>query len=68
MVHLEVTNKPKALKGKIITHRNITCVAFEYTQEKREIAIYEDFKQWFDKTPGYWIINVETITYWDDNI
>lgn len=65
MVHLEVTNKPKALKG-AIKHRNITCVAFEYMQENRELAIYETFKQWYDKTPGYWFVNVETITYFDD--
>lgn len=68
MVHLEVTNKPKALNGKLITHRDITCIAFEYNQEKRELAIYEDFKQWHYNTPGYWIVNVETIQYFNDDI
>ena len=68
MVHLEVKNKPIAMEGAVITHRDITCVAFEYMQEKRKLAIYESYKQWYDKTPGYWIINVETITYFDDDI
>ena len=68
MVHLEVTNKPIAIEGEVLTHRDITCIAFEYMQEKRELAIYENYKQLYDKTPGYWFVNVETITYWDDDI
>ena len=66
MIHLEVTNKPIAQKGVILTHRDIECLAFEYLEEKRKLAIYETFKQWHDRTPGYWFVEVEKITYWDD--
>ena len=67
MIHLEVTNRPIAQKGIILTHRDIECLAFEYVQEKRKLAIYETFEQWVNKTPGYWFIEVETITYFDDD-
>lgn len=66
MVHLEVINEPPALKGKRFTHRNIECVACEYNHTTNEIAIYEDYKQWADMTPGYYIMYVVSITYFND--
>lgn len=66
MKHLEVVNSPKALKGKELIHRNIDYYCFEYDSNKREIAIYENLKQWVDKTPGYWITDIVKITCFND--
>lgn len=67
MIHLEIRNRPPALNGKEIVHRNIECIAFEYNHMTNEIAIYEDYEQWVDQTPGYWIMFVVSVTYFDDN-
>lgn len=67
MIHLEVRNKPPALRGQELTFRNIDCLAFEYNENKKELAIYETFEQWIDRTPGYTICYVINIIYWNDN-
>lgn len=65
MVHLEVVVHPKCQR-KPIVYRNVECIAMEYNHEKNEIAVYETYTQWVDKTPGYYFICVVKFIYFDD--
>lgn len=66
MICLEVRNQPPALKGKELTHRNVICLAFDYDERTKELAIYENTEEWADRTPAYYICYVTQITYWND--
>ncbi len=66
MIHLEVKNKPPALKGVELTHRDIQCLAFNYDENTKELAIYETKEEWISNIPAYLFCYVTNITYWDD--
>lgn len=65
MVHIEVVVHPKE-QPKPLTYRNVECIAIEYNHEKNEIAVFGNYEQWVDRTPGYYFIDVVKFTYFDD--
>ena len=64
MNQLIIVNKPELLINNTkLTHKITNIFAFEYNEKDKEVAIYENYIQWKNQTPAFFICKVISIAY-----